>query len=319
MLNPKNKPVGLALGGGGARGYVHIGVLKVLHEKNIHLDMIAGSSIGAVIGAMYAAKLDPKWIENKFREFIKSDVYKQMGLDRLMRTSQPNLSIFQTATSYVKKTILLNVANDRLGLLKHERLKKALEFLLPVRTFSELKIPFSCIALDLHSGKDIIFNQGNLIEAVMASSAIPGYITPVEKENMLLVDGGVSCPLPVRLLKRMGAKFTIAVEISIDKFESLISPNLLQVIGRAEQITTSRLGKARSLEADVVIEPDTQNIFWAEFDKINDLIRNGVTKADEVLSNKEIESKIKGIIGIRGRFDTFMKKILKEKRRYEQS
>jgi len=317
-LKIQSKSVGLALGGGGARGYVHIGVLKVLQEKKIHIDMVAGSSIGAVIGAMYAATLNPVWIENRFREFIKSDVYKQIGLDRLVRTSQPNLSIFQTATSYVKKTILLNVANDRLGLLKHERLQKALEFLLPVRTFGELKIPFSCIAIDLNSGKDVIFNEGNLVEAVMASSAIPGYITPIKKDKMLLVDGGVSCPLPVRLLKKMGAKFTIAVEISIEKFESLISPNLLQIIGRAEQITTSRLGKARSLEADIVIEPDTENTFWSEFDKIDILVQNGVTKATKVLSNIETKSKLKGIIGIRSKFDMFMKKILKEKGQYDK-
>ena len=280
MASKKNK-IGLVLGGGGARGLGHIGVLKALKKHSIPIHMVAGTSIGAVIGAMYAATLDPHWIENKFQEFIDSEAYKRIGLHRLVPTSQPNSSIFQTAATYMKNQIIINLANDRLGILKQERLSEIIEFLLPVKTFEELKIPFSCLAVDLNSGEDVVFNSGNLIEAIVASSAIPGYIPPIEKDGMLLTDGAVSCPVPVRTVRKMGADFRISVDVGLNHFEPLENPNLLQVLGRAEQITSTRLGEVKSEKADITIRPDTMNVFWAEFDKIDQLIKLGAEETEK--------------------------------------
>ena len=280
MASKKNK-IGLVLGGGGARGLGHIGVLKVLKKHSIPIHMVAGTSIGAVIGAMYAATLDPHWIENKFKEFIDSEAYKRIGLHRLVPTSQPNSSIFQTAATYMKNQIIINLANDRLGILKQERLSEIIEFLLPVKTFEELKIPFSCLAVDLNSGEDVVFNSGNLIEAIVASSAIPGYIPPIEKDGMLLTDGAVSCPVPVKTVRKMGADFRISVDVGLNHFEPLENPNLLQVLGRAEQITSTRLGEVKSEKADITIRPDTMNVFWAEFDKIDQLIKLGAEETEK--------------------------------------
>ena len=280
MASKKNK-IGLVLGGGGARGLGHIGVLKALKKHSIPIHMVAGTSIGAVIGAMYAATLDPHWIENKFKEFIDSEAYKRIGLHRLVPTSQPNSSIFQTAATYMKNQIIINLANDRLGILKQERLSEIIEFLLPVKTFEELKIPFSCLAVDLNSGEDVVFNSGNLIEAIGASSAIPGYIPPIEKDGMLLTDGAVSCPVPVKTVRKMGADFRISVDVGLNHFEPLENPNLLQVLGRAEQITSTRLGEVKSEKADITIRPDTMNVFWAEFDKIDQLIKLGAEETEK--------------------------------------
>ena len=280
MASKKNK-IGLVLGGGGARGLGHIGVLKALKKHSIPIHMVAGTSIGAVIGAMYAATQDPDWIENKFKEFIDSEAYKRIGLHRLVPTSQPNSSIFQTAATYMKNQIIINLANDRLGILKQERLSEIIEFLLPVKTFEELKIPFSCLAVDLNSGEDVVFNSGNLIEAIVASSAIPGYIPPIEKDGMLLTDGAVSCPVPVKTVRKMGADFRISVDVGLNHFEPLENPNLLQVLGRAEQITSTRLGEVKSEKADITIRPDTMNVFWAEFDKIDQLIKLGAEETEK--------------------------------------
>lgn len=280
MASKKNK-IGLVLGGGGARGLGHIGVLKALKKHSIPIHMVAGTSIGAVIGAMYAATLDPHWIENKFKEFIDSEAYKRIGLHRLVPTSQPNSSIFQTAATYMKNQIIINLANDRLGILKQERLSEIIEFLIPVKTFEELKIPFSCLAVDLNSGEDVVFNSGNLIEAIVASSAIPGYIPPIEKDGMLLTDGAVSCPVPVKTIRKMGADFRISVDVGLNHFEPLENPNLLQVLGRAEQITSTRLGEVKSEKADITIRPDTMNVFWAEFDKIDQLIKLGAEETEK--------------------------------------
>ena len=280
MASKKNK-IGLVLGGGGARGLGHIGVLKALKKHSIPIHMVAGTSIGAVIGAMYAATLDPHWIENKFKEFIDSEAYKRIGLHRLVPTSQPNSSIFQTAATYMKNQIIINLANDRLGILKQERLSEIIEYLLPVKTFEELKIPFSCLAVDLNSGEDVVFNSGNLIEAIVASSPIPGYIPPIEKDGMLLTDGAVSCPVPVKTVRKMGADFRISVDVGLNHFEPLENPNLLQVLGRAEQITSTRLGEVKSEKADITIRPDTMNVFWAEFDKIDQLIKLGAEETEK--------------------------------------
>ena len=280
MASKKNK-IGLVLGGGGARGLGHIGVLKALKKHSIPIHMVAGTSIGAVIGAMYAATLDSHWVENKFKEFIDSEAYKRIGLHRLVPTSQPNSSIFQTAATYMKNQIIINLANDRLGILKQERLSEIIEFLLPVKTFEELKIPFSCLAVDLNSGEDVVFNSGNLIEAIVASSAIPGYIPPIEKDGMLLTDGAVSCPVPVKTVRKMGADFRISVDVGLNHFEPLENPNLLQVLGRAEQITSTRLGEVKSEKADITIRPDTMNVFWAEFDKIDQLIKLGAEETEK--------------------------------------
>ncbi len=280
MASKKNK-IGLVLGGGGARGLGHIGVLKALKIHSIPIHMVAGTSIGAVIGAMYAATLDPHWIENKFKIFIESEAYKKIGLHRLVSTGQPNSSIFQMAATYMKNQIIINLANERLGILKQERLSEIIDFMLPVKTFEELKIPFSCLAVDLNSGEDVVFNSGNLIEAIVASSAIPGYIPPIEKDGMLLTDGAVSCPVPVKTVRKMGADFRISVDVGLNHFEPLENPNLLQVLGRAEQITSTRLGEVKSEKADITIRPDTMNVFWAEFDKIDQLIKLGAEETEK--------------------------------------
>ncbi|MBC8255926.1 MAG: patatin-like phospholipase family protein [Candidatus Marinimicrobia bacterium] len=280
MASEKIK-IGLVLGGGGARGLGHIGVLKALENHSIPIHMVAGTSIGSVIGAMYAATLDPHWVENKFKEFIDSEAYKRIGLHRLVPTSQPNSSIFQTAATYMKNQIIINLANDRLGIIKQERLSEIIDYLLPVKTFEELKIPFSCLAVDLNSGKDVVFNSGNLAEAIVASSAIPGYIPPIEKDGLLLTDGAVSCPVPVKTVRKMGADFRISVDVGLNHFEPLKNPNLLQVLGRAEQIASTRLGEVKSEKADITIRPDTMNVFWAEFDKIDQLIKLGAKETEK--------------------------------------
>ncbi|MBT3934863.1 MAG: hypothetical protein HOF35_11440, partial [Bacteroidetes bacterium] len=273
---------------GGARGLSHIGVLKALRDKSIKVDFITGSSIGAVIGAMYAATLDPDWVETRFREFLKSDLYQSIGLDRI--NSKKGSSFFQSITKPVKDMVSMKIVNDRLGLLKSKRLVSVLEYLLPVKYFNELKIPFKCISVNLNNGQDVIFDSGDLVQAVTASSSIPGYMQPVIMGDMMLVDGAVSMPYPVRLLKEMGADVTVAIDINIRKFVPFESPNLLQILSRTDQITSIRLNSYIKNETDVLLYPDTGNVFWAEFEKIDLFIEKGY----EVVCNNlsKIQSKL---------------------------
>lgn len=291
LIKPK---IGLALGGGGARGLTHIGIIRGLENNNIIPEIIAGTSVGAIIGAMYAATLDTYWIENRIKEFINSDAFKAIGLNRLNAKSKNDESIFQTVSTFVKKTIQINIANERLGILKSDRLKDALRYLLPVRKFSDLKIPFYCSAVDLNSGEDYIFKEGNLLDAVLASSAIPGFIQPIEYKGMLLTDGAVSRPIPSQLLIDNNAKFTIGVSADIQRFKPIKNLNLIQILGRSEQITTKKLSKFNDKILDVFLEPDTLNLFWGDFSKIDTLISNGekcvLNNIEKI--NKSIKQKI---------------------------
>lgn len=293
---PRKSKIGIALGAGGARGMAHIGVLRILQSNHIPIEMIAGTSSGAVIGAMFAATKDPDWIQNRVRRFINSKAYKSVGLDQLKITEQPNASIFQSAASYMKKKIIVNMANDRLGLLKQERLREVIDFMLPVKTFESLMIPFSCTTIDLNSGEEIICDSGNLIDALTASSTIPGFFPPIEKDGMLLSDGGISCPIPVQTLTEMGAKFIIAVNVGQKYFEQLNSPNLLQILGRAEQISTSRLGELKLKEVEFPIEPDTKGIYWAAFDRLDEIVLRGEEETQkQFMTLKRILMKKSGI------------------------
>jgi len=284
--NSDKLKIGLALGGGGARGLAHIGIIRELEKNNFTPDIIAGTSVGAIIGSMYAATLDTKWVENRIKNFINSDAFKKIGLNRLNTKSKNDESIFQMAATFIKKTVQINIANERLGLLKSDRLKDVLRYLLPVRKFSDLKIPFYCSAVDLNSGEDYLFQDGNLLEAVLASSAIPGFIQPINYKGMLLTDGGVSRPIPAQMLIDNHAQFTIGVSADIQKFNPINNLNLIQVLGRSEQITTKKLSKLNNRILDVFLEPDTLNLFWGDFSKIDTLISNG---------EKCVLSKIKSI------------------------
>ena len=150
------------------------------------------------------------------------------------------------------------------------------------------------MAVDLNSGKDIIYESGNLIDAIVASAAIPGYLQPIEKDDKLLVDGGVSMPIPVDILKNHQMDFIIAVEAGITEFKPIQNPNLLKILGRAEQISTKKLSLFKSTKADLTIRPDTMNLFWSEFDKMETLFVNGkaagkraLEKLDSMIRKKQ--------------------------------
>ncbi len=308
-MRKKHAITGLALGAGGARGLVHIGVIKALTDQGISIDMITGSSVGSVIGAMYAAMLDPGWVEDRFHEFIRSDLYESLGLNRLKPSNGDSVgeSFFQSITRPVKEMISFKIVNDRLGLLKTKRLETVIRYLVPVEDFQELKIPFRCVAVDLHTGKDVIFQNGNLIQALTASSAIPGYMQPVPQNGKLLVDGGISMPCPITVLKDMGAELTIAIDVNIHHFPMLTSPNLLKIMSRVEQVTSNRIAEMMKDEADFSIRPKTMDLFWAEFERIDELVTNGY---DSVCNDIE---KIKSKYNNPKRMIKMFKKIIKSK------
>jgi len=185
-LNLNHKPkLGLALSGGGARGLAHIGVLRALEEAGLQPDYLTGTSMGGVIAAGYAAGLSPADMEQIALEF--GTVRKLWGL------ADPTL--------------------PRRGLFQGERLLAFFEQILRGRTFTDLRIPLTLVAVDLNSGKEIHLREGSVAEAVRATVSVPGLLAPVEHNGQRLVDGGLLNNMPVDVARQMGADVTLAVDV----------------------------------------------------------------------------------------------------------
>ena len=268
--------VGLALGAGGARGLAHLGVIRALRRHEIPVDMIAGSSIGAVVGAMYSANLDIDWVEQRFREMLTSPQFAESGIDSVQaRVPDKKPDFLEWATRYVRHKLVLNFSDRRPGVVKTERLAQLIDSLLPVKTFAELRLPFACAAVDLQTGNDVVIDEGNLVEAVTASASIPGYLPPMPMESGLLSDGGVGQPVPGDAVRQLGAEFIIAVDVSIHRFAPLAERNIITILGRASEITAARLSQALAHRWDVWLHPDTLDAHWTRFDLIDSLIAGG--------------------------------------------
>ena len=231
--------IGLALGGGGARGAAHIGVLQILHENGIQFDSIAGTSAGAVIGAMYAYKKDPQWIEKRFHEFLKSDDFQGLGTNRIREKLNPDSAIGQMA-KFVRNKIVLIMSQQKSFLVKREKLEKAINFLMPVKRFEELSIPLYVTSSDLHSGEQVIYDQGNLVDAVVQSCTIPGFVQPTERGEQVLVDGGVIDPIPVEIIKSH-TDYVLAISITKNSLTKMNQKNIYEILTRSDQITSKFL------------------------------------------------------------------------------
>jgi len=182
---PSDLKMGLALGSGGARGAAHTGVLNVLERERIPISFVAGSSIGALVGAAYAAGVPTEQVE---REWLMTDV------QRILRSFLPTF--------------------PRAGLSSGNELRKILTAVLGDTRIEELPIPYAAVACDIDTGETVILREGPLVDAVQASTAIPGIFHPVRRGERLLIDGGLVEPVPVRICRNLGAEFVIAVDIT---------------------------------------------------------------------------------------------------------
>lgn len=180
-MSEKKLKIGLALGGGGALGMGHVGVLEVLEEYGIHIDMIAGSSMGAIVGAAYASGVSTK----EMREFSEK----------------------------VKTFDLLDVNFQSGSVLSGASAEKWLKKIIKSSTFDELNIPFACTACDLLNGELLVLDKGDLLKSVRASMSVPAIFRPVEIDGRYLIDGGVICNIPADIVKSMGADIVISVNV----------------------------------------------------------------------------------------------------------
>ena len=271
--NDKKLPIGVALGGGGARGASHIGVLQKLNEAGLKIDIVSGVSAGSVIAAMYAFSEDPFWIEDQFRSLWSRNKFpKQKEVDsslNLFRKSfKKQLSKYYIAIHKLYKNSLFDV----------DQLESVIKTLLPVTNFSELRIPLKIVATNLNDGRDVVYDKGDLISPLIQSCSIPGIFPPIVDDDKVVSDGGVSMPIPISVIKDL-CHFSIVIDIGQYKLNRLDFNNAKSITKRAKIITSNRLKHLLSLQADFVIKPDTLGKEWSDFDACEELLVQGKLSA----------------------------------------
>jgi len=268
--------IGLVLGGGGARGLAHVGVIEELEKAKIPIHYLSGSSMGALIGGTYAQNPDAEILHQKVVDFVKGPKFKKLGVSnfRQKQEKDPDDILSQVAQK-VKRRIVINLAAHRPALLKFDRLQLAIEELLEDKPIEMCKLPFACSAADLVTGDEVIFMKGNIRTAVGGSSAIPGFLPPVQYNGKMLIDGSVVNNFPLKPLKKWGADIIIAVNVSLQFEDNTEVNNVVDIVMRASQITTKKLNEVLIKEADILISPDTGDIYWSEFEKIDEIIEKG--------------------------------------------
>jgi NTE family protein len=272
----KERKIGLALGGGGARGLAHIGVLKVLDKENIPIHIIAGTSIGALVGACFASGIHPKDIENRVESFLQSEKFQSSAIRAIENAlNKGESSLGRRLQSFLKNRFFLVQAMFKPGLFPSGDLQEIIEYFVPDLEVEETRIPFRAVATDLVQGTEIIFSSGSLRQAVMASCAVPGAIAPVKDEDRLLSDGGVICLIPCSVLRKEGADVVIAVPVDRDVCTEKEFTTGLSIYRRVSDIMSAKLKGYELAEADVVIAPEVGDLHWSEFSQALTLVEEG--------------------------------------------
>ncbi|MEZ5663800.1 MAG: patatin-like phospholipase family protein [Burkholderiaceae bacterium] len=276
--------IGLVLSGGGARGLAHVGVLKVLEEARIPVDMIAGTSMGAIIGGLYASGMTPGEIEREILDFQWDDLFDS-------REPRQLLSQRRKEEDFLLSPVLRLGFRDgefRLpsGAVDSLALENMLRrYTLPARhlaSFDGLPTPFRAVATDMETGEPVILDYGNLAAALRASMSVPGFFAPLEVDGRILGDGGLVNNLPVDVARRMGADIVIAVNIGTPLAGRETLTSVLGITAQMVNILTEQNVRASiaSLSGrDVLLQPDLGPITAADFGRAADLVRLGTASA----------------------------------------
>lgn len=275
MLFKRNR-IGLALGGGGARGLAHIGVIRALEKADIHVDLLVGTSIGALVGGAYASGMGPDEMENRVNEYLDSPEFQSTAMKAFDTAhTQEELDLPKRIQSYFKNRFFMIQAMFKPGILSNEDFQATINFFIPDIQIEETPLPFRAVATDLLSGEQIVFSKGPLRQAVMASCAVPGAVTPLKDGGRLLSDGGIICLIPSSVARREGADMVIAVAVDRDICSEEELKTVVGIYHRVSEIMAKRIKKVELMDADVVILPEVGNIHWACFSQAGNLILEG--------------------------------------------
>ncbi len=248
--------IGLALGSGGAKGLAHLGVLKVLEDNQIPIDYLSGSSMGALIGGLYAAGYQI----NDLEKLAFGINWRQL----LALLFDPNVKLQK-------------------GLINGVKITKFLENYLKNLTFKDCRIPLAVAATDFKTGEKVILNSGELIPALRASISIPFIFQPYEMKGKLLVDGGLTSPVPVEAVRQLGAQIVVAVNLNVSLPDAKGNLNWYRILNKSINILQSQLALAETSQADLVLNIDTGKSYWYQFNNTKEIIKSGEKAMQEKL------------------------------------
>ena len=298
----------IALGGGGARALAHIGVLKVLEENNIKFDYITGTSMGSIIGALYAMEESPETIEKTLKNYFFNILFSKMNMQKMQDENQVTSarSLIRKAREFVK----YGSQEGGNAFLSHSILEDLVNTVIPDMDIADTKIPFACVATDITNGKEKIFTKGSLRRIVLASASIPGVFPPVNIDNVWYTDGAHVNVTPVTVAKMFGADFVLASDVK-SKLKTLetLPTNSKDIMNRCNFIASHLFYEILIKQADVVIEPNIKQISWSEFNKFNLMVNEGKKAAQSKVS--EIKDKLKQYNAPTAKCKRFIKKIFR--------
>ena len=277
-------PIGLVLAGGGARGAAHIGALKVLEELRVPVDYIAGTSMGSIVGGMYAVGYSPAEMEEILGEINWKSVFRDQPDRRMIsyrRKVDDNLPLFPFEFGIGKKGL-----SHKGGVVTASKVEAVFQFATldaaGVHRFDDLRIPYRAIAADLETGDAVVLDHGNLAEAMRASMSIPGAFTPVVIDGRILVDGGIADNMPVDVARGMGARRVIAIDVGTPPKTSAHGLSGAGVLSQTLAVLSEKnvIAQRASLgPGDLLITPELEGIGAAGFGKIDEAIAAGEAAA----------------------------------------
>ena len=276
----KARKLGLALGGGGARGFAHIGVLKVLERENIKPDIIVGTSIGSIVGGALASGMMVDELEERADAFLESDLYTSSELKAMGDAeSGAEQRMSRRIQTYFRTKIRLAQALFRPGILPGKDMEEFINFFVPDIRIEQTAIPFGAVATDLKTGECVLLKNGSLRRAILASASVPGALSPVEVDGRQLSDGAIVCTVPARYAVEQGADVVIAVTIDKDIVLSSELQTAVDIYVRAGEIMGFHLEQYDLKNADLIIRPELGSIHWTDFSQSKRLIAVGEAAA----------------------------------------
>jgi NTE family protein len=246
--------IALVLGGGAARGFAHVGVIRALEQEKIPIDMIIGTSVGSLIGAIYASDLNSFELEWTAFTLTKDDLF--------------DYQLFSAITG--------------MGLAKGDKLEQFVKTHVTTANIEDLKIPYAAIATDLNRGTRVVLDRGSVARAVRASSAIPGVFNPVDYQGRLLVDGGVTDNIPISVAREKGADIVIAVDIS-ENVANFNITNIVDVVLQSVNIMFDENAKSRKKDADVLITPAVGDVGMLDFTQKKRCMQAGIEATQKAM------------------------------------
>lgn len=309
--------IGLALGGGGARGLAHLGVLRELEQAGISVDFLSGTSMGALVGGAYAQNPRIEAVIDRFRKYLESPEFKETNPEFLRTHHHGQISIprwegvFQRFTHLIRKGLFYSQSLTKQAPISEEKFTQNINFLLEDKRLEETSIPFAVAALDLRSCVEVVLREGSIRRAVSASCAIPGIMAPVKIEEWDLVDGGWVDRVPVRPALEMGADLVIAVDVAEEMEEEEDFSTGLGVYLRSCDLSRCALSRLQLEEADVVIRPDVSAVHWSDFEHLDECVRAGaeaLAEKMEELKRKIVRKRIRKIFPFLGKMTATRKR-----------